>query len=168
MAFVTDALFREDAYLAEAEAAVVHVNERGGIILDRTVFYATSGGQPGDTGRLTLSDGRTVEIAATVTGETKDEIIHVPASEAGLARGDRVKLAIDMERRLKLMRMHTACHLRTEISEREAVRFRVGFVRIDKTVAQLTFVSAPRDDIAGPRFQALVQRAGDRLRELDS
>lgn len=57
---------------------------------------------------------------------------------------------------------------RTEISEREAVRFRVGFVRTGRTVAQLTFVSAPRDDIAGPRFQALVQRAGDRLRELDS
>jgi misacylated tRNA(Ala) deacylase len=115
MAFVTDALFREDAYLAEAEAEVVHVNERGGIILDRTVFYATSGGQPGDTGRLTLADGRVVDIAATVTGETKDEIIHVPASDAGLARGDRVKLAIDMERRLKLMRMHTACHLLTVV-----------------------------------------------------
>ncbi len=60
MAFTTEALFREDGYLAEAEAAVVAVNERGGIILDRTVFYATSGGQPGDTGRLTLADGRTV------------------------------------------------------------------------------------------------------------
>ncbi len=57
--------------------------------------------------------------------------------------------------------------LRTEISEREAVRFRVGFVRIGRTVAQLTFVSGPRIDIAGPRFRALVQRAGDRLLELD-
>jgi DNA-directed RNA polymerase specialized sigma24 family protein len=62
----------------------------------------------------------------------------------------------------------SAWDLRTEISEREAIRFRVGFVRIGKTVAQLTFVSAPKDDIVGPRFQALVQRAGDRLRELDS
>ncbi len=62
----------------------------------------------------------------------------------------------------------SAWTLRTEISEREAVRFRVGFVRVGKTVSQLTFVSAPKDDIAGPRFEALVQRAGDRLRELDA
>ena len=115
MAFRTEALFREDGYLADAEAAVVAVNERGGIILDRTVFYATSGGQPGDTGRLTLADGRAVEIAATITGETKDEIIHVPAADSGLKAGDRVKLAIDWERRLKLMRMHTACHLLTVV-----------------------------------------------------
>jgi misacylated tRNA(Ala) deacylase len=115
MAFRTDALFREDGYRADSEAEVVHVNERGGIILDRTVFYATSGGQPGDTGRLTLGDGREVEIAATITGETKDEIIHVPAADSGLKPGDRVKLAIDWERRLKLMRMHTACHLLTVV-----------------------------------------------------
>ena len=115
MAFKTEALFREDGYLAEAEAEVVHVNERGGIILDRTVFYATSGGQPGDTGRLTLADGRSVDIAATITGETKDQIIHVPAADSGLKAGDRVKLAIDRERRLRLMRMHTACHLLTVV-----------------------------------------------------
>jgi len=115
MAFRTEALFREDSYLAETEAEVVHVNERGGIILDRTVFYATSGGQPGDTGRLTLADGRAVDVAATITGETKDEIIHVPAADSGLKAGDRVKLAIDRERRLRLMRMHTACHLLTVV-----------------------------------------------------
>jgi misacylated tRNA(Ala) deacylase len=115
MAFATEALFRDDGYLAEAEAEVVHVNERGGIVLDRTVFYATSGGQPGDVGRLHHADGRTIEIAATITGQTKDEIIHVPADAGGLAPGDRVKLAIDWERRLKLMRMHTACHLLTVV-----------------------------------------------------
>jgi misacylated tRNA(Ala) deacylase len=115
MAFRTEALFREDGYLAETEAVVVAVNDRGGIIFDRTVFYATSGGQPGDAGRLTLADGRAVDIAATITGETKDEIIHVPAADAGLKPGDRVKLAIDWERRLRLMRMHTACHLLTVV-----------------------------------------------------
>ncbi|MEW9808033.1 alanyl-tRNA editing protein [Mesorhizobium sp. ZMM04-5] len=115
MAFVTEALFRDDGYLAEAEAEVVAVNARGGIILDRTIFYATSGGQPGDTGRLSLADGRMVEVAATVTGETKDEIIHVPPTDSDLKPGDRVALAIDWERRLKLMRMHTACHLLTVV-----------------------------------------------------
>jgi len=96
-------------------AEVLHINERGGIILDRTIFYATSGGQPGDTGALTLADGRRVEIAATITGETKDEIIHVPAADSLLKPGDRVTMAIDWPRRLKLMRMHTACHLLTVV-----------------------------------------------------
>jgi misacylated tRNA(Ala) deacylase len=108
----TEALFREDAYLTEAEAEVVGVNERGGVILDRTIFYATSGGQPGDTGTMMLADGTVVPVAATVTGETKDEIIHVPAEGAVLPSiGARVRLAIDWPRRLNLMRMHTACHL---------------------------------------------------------
>jgi len=114
----TEALFREDAYLKEAEAEVTGINDRGGIILDRTIFYATSGGQPGDTGRLTRPDGTAVTIAATVTGETKDEIIHVPGpDQPSLAPGDRVALAIDWERRHRLMRMHTACHLLTVICQ---------------------------------------------------
>lgn len=110
----TDALFRNDAYLRQTSATVVAVNERGGIVLDRTVFYATSGGQPGDTGMLTRVDGASVAIAATVTGDTKDEIVHVPAQGAKPPEpGETVVLAIDWERRHKLMRMHTACHLLT-------------------------------------------------------
>lgn len=116
MANATEALFRDDAYLKTAEASVVAINDRGGVILDRTVFYATSGGQPGDTGRFTRGDGGAIEIAATVTGETKDEIIHVPAAGAALPEiGEKLTLAIDWERRLKLMRMHTACHLLTVV-----------------------------------------------------
>jgi misacylated tRNA(Ala) deacylase len=112
----TKALFRDDAYLAETEARVLGINERGGILLDRTVFYATSGGQPGDTGVLIRSDGSRVAIATTVTGETKEDIIHVPAAgEAVPIVGETVTLAIDWQRRLKLMRMHTACHLLTVI-----------------------------------------------------
>ncbi len=112
MAHSTEALFREDSYLRTAEANVVSVNERGGVILDRTIFYATSGGQPGDTGHFERADGTRIAIAATVTGETKDEIIHVPAPGQDLpAVGERLKLAIDWERRHLLMRMHTACHL---------------------------------------------------------
>ncbi len=108
----TETLFREDAYLAETAATVFDVTERGGILLDRTIFYATSGGQPGDTGRLELPDGRRIDIAATVTGETKDEIVHVAAPDQPLPRaGEAVRLVIDWPRRHRLMRMHTACHL---------------------------------------------------------
>ena len=108
----TETLFREDAYLTEADATVVAVNERGGILLGRTIFYATSGGQPGDTGHLELPDGRRIAIAGTVTGESKEEIIHLPApDQAPPAVGDAVRLLLDWPRRHRLMRMHTACHL---------------------------------------------------------
>jgi len=112
MAHRTEALFRDDAYLKETEAEVVALTERGGIILDRTIFYATSGGQPGDTGSFERADGSRSAIAATVTGETKEEIIHLPAQDHALpAVGERLRLAIDWPRRHLLMRMHTACHL---------------------------------------------------------
>ncbi|PWJ79454.1 Ala-tRNA(Pro) hydrolase [Pseudaminobacter salicylatoxidans] len=112
MAYMTNAVFRDDAYLAEVDATVLAVNDRGGIILDRTNFYATSGGQPGDTGFLTRGDGSRIAIAATVTGETKNEIIHVPAIDQPLPEpGEKLALSIDWPRRHLLMRMHTACHL---------------------------------------------------------
>ncbi len=112
MAFKTEAVFRDDSYLKELDATVVAINDRGGIILDRTVFYATSGGQPGDTGRFERGDGSRIVIAATVTGETKDEIIHVPAPDQPVpAVGEKLKAVIDWDRRYLLMRMHAACHL---------------------------------------------------------
>lgn len=116
MAYKTEALFRDDAYLRTAEAKVVAINDRGGIILDRTIFYATSGGQPGDAGYLERADGSRIAIAATITGETKEEIIHVPAPDQAVPNiGEHVKLAIDWERRHLLMRMHAACHLLTVV-----------------------------------------------------
>lgn len=113
---MSETLFRDDAYLREVEARCLGINERGGILTDRTVFYATSGGQPGDTGTMRRGDGSTIAVAGTVTGETKDEIIHLPAAGQPVpVAGETLFLAIDWERRLKLMRMHTACHLLTVV-----------------------------------------------------
>ncbi|TIL80091.1 MAG: alanyl-tRNA editing protein, partial [Mesorhizobium sp.] len=65
---------------------------------------------------LERADGSRVAIAATITGETKDEIIHVPApGQAVPTIGERLKLAIDWQRRHLLMRMHAACHLLTVV-----------------------------------------------------
>lgn len=105
-------LFREDAYLKECAARVVAVTARGGIVLDRTVFYPTGGGQPGDSGRLKLGDGRTLAIATTVYDEDGRTIVHVPAEGQALpAAGEPVACAVDWERRYKLMRAHTGLHL---------------------------------------------------------
>ena len=109
----TDCLFRDDSYLKSCEARVLAVTEQGGIVLDRTVFYANSGGQPGDTGTLTTVDGRRVAIATAVyTDAGKTVIAHVPAPDApALAVGDAVTAAIDWDKRYGRMRMHTALHL---------------------------------------------------------
>jgi hypothetical protein len=55
----------------------------------------------------------------------------------------------------------------TEVSENRSVRFRVGFVRMGRKVAQITFVSTPGHDLSTDHFRAMVVRAADRLRELD-
>jgi misacylated tRNA(Ala) deacylase len=108
---VTELLFRADAYLPETEATVVAVNDRRGIILDRTVFYATGGGQPGDTGTL-QREGGTVAIAATVYGDDKRDVVHVPGEAEVLPQpGERLKAVLDWNRRYRHMRIHTGLHL---------------------------------------------------------
>lgn len=109
---MTEPLFRDDAYLRSCEAEVIGINERGGIVLDRTVFYATGGGQPGDTGALEFDDGTRCEIATTVYDADKTTIVHVPVEGAQMpAAGAKVAVHLDWVSRYRLMRMHTALHL---------------------------------------------------------
>ncbi|CAK7256021.1 MULTISPECIES: alanyl-tRNA editing protein [unclassified Shinella] len=112
MSLTTTALFRDDFYLSTNEAVVTAVHQDGGIELDQTCFYATSGGQPGDTGFLERADGSRIALGPAVTGATKDIILHRPLEgEALPVVGETVVAHIDWARRYKLMRMHTACHL---------------------------------------------------------
>src|ERR1700674_950035 len=114
----TNCLFREDAYLRTASATLIGLTDRGGLLLDRTVFYATSGGQPGDRGVLKTESGQEIAIAtATYLDEAKTEIAHVPADGtiARVTAGESVHLAIDWEQRHARMRMHTALHLLSAI-----------------------------------------------------
>jgi Ser-tRNA(Ala) deacylase AlaX len=70
---MTEELFREDAYLKSCTARVSAVDETG-IRLDRTVFYPTGGGQPGDIGTLRRADGTAVASAVHTTKEGKKRI----------------------------------------------------------------------------------------------
>ena len=108
----TDCLFREDSYLKDCEATVVALAPDGGVVLDRTVFYAASGGQPADRGTL-AAKGASFAVANVVfTDPGKTEIAHVPApGSPSLAVGDTVNAALDWPIRHARMRMHTALHL---------------------------------------------------------
>ncbi len=105
-------LFRDDFYLASTEAIVTAIHEDGGIEFDRTCFYATSGGQPGDTGFAERADGSRILLGQARHGASKDIVVHVPlADQPQPLVGEKLRLEIDWLRRFNLMRMHTACHL---------------------------------------------------------
>ena len=106
---MTESLFREDSYLKEC-AAVVLRTTASAIVLDRTVFYAMGGGQPGDTGIIRW-DGGNARIADTRYG-SDGSIEHLVAENSSLpAAGTAVTAGIDWERRYRHMRMHTGLHL---------------------------------------------------------
>ncbi len=105
-------LFRDDAYLTSTQAVVTAVNDRGGIVLDQTVFYPTGGGQPGDSGKLILSDGTEIPIVTAVKGDTPDEVVHVPAEGSAVPEvGAEITAEINWETRHRYMRMHSCLHL---------------------------------------------------------
>lgn len=109
---MTKELFREDSYVKTCSAAVTGVNERGGIILDQTVFYPTGGGQPGDSGTMTTASGAQIRIATTVYDRDTGDIVHVPESTDNLpGAGETVTLSLDWDRRYAHMRIHSALHL---------------------------------------------------------
>ncbi len=108
---MTEPLFRDDAYLRAAEATVTGHTAEGGIILDRTVFYPTGGGQPGDSGRLDWEGGG-LGIATAVKGAGPEEIVLVPSEPRPLPPvGMVVQQELDWDRRYRHMRVHTALHL---------------------------------------------------------
>jgi misacylated tRNA(Ala) deacylase len=106
---MTKTLFRTDAYLREAPATVIGHTAEGGIVLDQSVFYATSGGQPGDAGHLVWQGG---QIAIATAVKQEGAIALVPAELTPPPPiGTKVMQHLDWPRRYGLMRMHTALHL---------------------------------------------------------
>ncbi len=152
---MTEPMFRDDAYATEASARVMAHTDRGGVVLDTSLFYPTGGGQPGDSGRLTW-DGGAMAVATTVKGDG-DEIVLVPAdSEALPAVGAEVTQMLDWDRRHRLMRMHTALHLLSVV-----LPFPVtgGAVGPDKSRLDFAMEHPPKDKAAvEAALNALVAR----------
>ena len=107
---MTELLFNEDSYLDKCEAAITSVDNNI-IQLDRTIFYAESGGQPGDIGEIVLND-RVLKVIDTQKGSNPKEIQHIIEGEINQDLiGKSCELRIDWERRKDHMRMHTSCHI---------------------------------------------------------
>ena len=101
-------LFIEDSYLKNFDATILNIDSNK-IILDRTAFYAKSGGQPGDIGKITLN-GKEINIIDTVY-DNKQNILHVCENSNDLKIDEKINGKINWEIRYKHMRMHTALHL---------------------------------------------------------
>jgi len=138
----TEPLFRDDAYRRSTEATVVAVTPRG-IELDRTVFYATGGGQPGDQGVIRDHTGTEITIAEAI--KVGDTIVHVPVpgddgEVRDLAVSTKVSAEINWDLRYPRMRMHTCLHLLSAVLEYPVTGGSVGEVkaRLDFDIPEAT------------------------------
>ena len=149
---MTQRLFLDDPTLASVSATVV-ASGPDGIALDRTVFYARGGGQPGDSGVLRWDGGKTpVTDAKKGEGET---ILHLPAPGSALPPvGSVVEAAIDWQRRHALMRMHTAMHLLCSLIKGAAVTG--GSVSEDKSRLDFDLPNPPAKDEIEAGLNALI------------
>lgn len=102
-------------YTFAFDARVEGIMDDGGIVLDKTYFYAVGGGQPADTGVLVKGDE---EYLVVDVCKRDGRIVHVVGGEHDLVQGDRVACRIDEVRRRRLMRMHTAMHVLCAVIEK--------------------------------------------------
>jgi len=157
----TEELFRDDSFARECDATVVGLAD-GGVRLDRTVFYSTGGGQPGDRGRLILADGGALDVVDTV--KTPDGIVHrLAENSTSPPVGTRLRAEIDWQRRHRLMRMHSAMHLLCravdcpvtggQVGESKSrLDFDVGDAKLDKEAIAAKLAAWIADDIAIRHF----------------
>jgi misacylated tRNA(Ala) deacylase len=121
---MVEELFRQDSYLREADAKVVGVEERG-LRLDRTVFYPTGGGQPGDSGLLRWPGGE-ARVVDAIKADGND-VLHVLAPDAARpAVGTALQTILDWDRRYRHMRMHTALHVMSAVIKGNVTGGQVG------------------------------------------
>jgi misacylated tRNA(Ala) deacylase len=149
---MTARLFLDDATLATTSAVVI-ASTPDWIVLDRTVFYARGGGQPGDTGSLRWKAGE-APITEAVKGE-RDAILHLLAPDSALPPvGAVVEAAIDWKRRNAHMRMHTAMHLLCSLIKGAAVTG--GSVGADKSRLDFDLPNPPPKDEIEAGLNALI------------
>jgi misacylated tRNA(Ala) deacylase len=149
---MTERLFLDDPTLASTMATVLDSGPEG-IVLDRTVFYARGGGQPGDSGALRWDGGET-PVTEAVKGEG-EAILHLPAPDAALPpAGAVVEATIDWQRRHAHMRMHTAMHLLCSLIKGAAVTG--GSVGAEKSRLDFDLPNPPPKEAVEAGLNALI------------
>ncbi len=149
---MTERIFLDQPARMDVTATVV-ASGPDGIVLDRTVFYARGGGQPGDTGMLRWDGGETA-IVDTVKGQG-DTILHQPAADATLPPvAARVEAVLDQDRRQALMRMHTTMHLLCSLIKGAAVTG--GAVGVEKSRLDFDLPASPQKDTIEAALNALI------------
>lgn len=103
---ITEELAGKESYLDRAEGTVLAAGD-GELVLDRSVFYARGGGQPGDTG-VVRWDGGEARVLDAVRRDGRH--VHVVDVDDPPAPGTPVEGIIDWDRRYTIMRTHTALH----------------------------------------------------------
>jgi misacylated tRNA(Ala) deacylase len=149
---MTERLFLDAPFLQEATATVL-ASGPGGIVLDRTPFYARAGGQPGDGGVLRWQHGATC-ITEAVRGEGA-AILHLPASAAPLPPpGSLVTATLDWPRRFAHMRMHTSLHLLCAVLPAAAVTG--GQIGAERSRLDFDLPDPPPREAIEERLNALI------------
>jgi misacylated tRNA(Ala) deacylase len=108
---MTELLYQTDSYLKEFDSIVTAVDgEARTVVLERSAFYPGGGGQPSDTGRLSVTGG--ADYPVTKVKKQGADVLHFLGDEESMPQvGDKVHGVIDWERRYLLMRTHTAMHV---------------------------------------------------------
>lgn len=151
------ALYMNDSYLREFEATVESVKDDKFIVLDKTSFYPSGGGQPHDTGVI-ICNGE--EYPVVYTGKFSGKISH-EVSKPGLKTGDKVIGRINWDRRHKFMRMHTAAHLLISIFNKESNVLITGN-QIDEGKTRIDF---NMENFDRERIMGYIETANDLIKQ---
>lgn len=152
---MTVLLFRDDAYLKQAEGRVTGHTPEGGMTLNESLFYPTGGGQPGDAGQV-IWDGGELTIATTVKADG-DQIALMPEAAGSLPPvGTVVEQRLDWNKRYRHMRVHTALHLLSVVIPLPVTG---GSIGPDKGRLDFDMPDAPDDKAAlDAQLNALIAR----------
>ena len=127
---MTEKLFNADPYMKETSAVVTKI-EGNKVYLDRTIFFAFSGGQASDSGTINNQPASNIE-------KEGDEIVHT-LENPGFSIGDTVNLKIDWDRRYKIMKLHSAAHIVYYFLREKIGKFKMIGSNISSDKARIDF-----------------------------
>lgn len=140
---MTEKLYSTDPYIKEFEAKVLKIEGLVPkyILLDRTAFYAESGGQIGDTGFLNQT-----KIIDTKYDKNKENIVHITFDELDFKEGDKIIGKIDWERRYKIMKNHAASHITEHFLFQTFGKLKLVGTRVSEKHDDSTYESSTLDN----------------------